>query len=114
MPVPLRSKLIRETLKAKSYNLGDVETGKVTIGKDLMRLLENLAAAKPVVSTRRDGEPEFTITRRKEPSRDKNSMKAGDPGNKEMIRTLVNKIPEEKLKQTTLRRKEVAFKEEIE
>ena len=43
MEVMLKSKVVRETLKVKSYNLDEVETGRVMIGEDLRRLLEKLA-----------------------------------------------------------------------
>ena len=57
-----------------------------------MRLLERLVDDKPVVSTRRNGEPETTIMRREEVSRDGDSMKDGEPENKEVVRPLVEKI----------------------
>ena len=108
----LMSKIVIETLKAKSYDLDEVETGKATVGQDLMRLPEKLADDKPVVSTRND-ESEITIMRGKKVSCDKNSLKNGEPENKEVVRTLVEKISEDILKQTTLRRKLVSFKEEV-
>ena len=43
-----------------------------------------------------------------------NLLIAGDLGSKEVVRTLVEKITEEILKETTLRRKRVSFKEEAE
>ena len=49
MEMMLKSKIERETLKAKSYDLDEVETRRVTIGEDLRRLLEKLADDKPVV-----------------------------------------------------------------
>ena len=61
----LKSKLVIETLKAKGYDLEEVEKATVTIGQDLMNLLQKLADNKPVHSTTRDDEPEFTIMRRK-------------------------------------------------
>ena len=66
--IMLKSKIVRETLKAKVYNPDEVETGKATVGQDLMRLLEKLADDKTVISTRRNDEPEFTIMRREEVS----------------------------------------------
>ena len=39
-------------------------------------MLEKISDDKPVVSTRRNDEPEITIMRRKEISREENSMKA--------------------------------------
>ena len=107
---PIESKIVGETLKAKGYDLDEVKTVKATIGHDLMRLLEKLADEKPVVSTRRNDEPEFSIMRSNEVSRDENSLKAGEPENKEVVRTLVDKIPDDILRQTTPRRKKVSFK----
>ena len=37
----LKSKIVRETVKAKTYDLDEVETRKVTIGEDLRRLPTN-------------------------------------------------------------------------
>ena len=48
MEVKLKSKLVRETLKAKGYDLNQVETGSAKIGEDLRGLLENLADDKPL------------------------------------------------------------------
>ena len=110
--IMLKSKIVRETLKAKGYNPDKVETGKATVGQDLMRLLEKLADDKTVISTRRNDEPEFTIISIEEVSVDEDSMKARQPENKEVVRTLVEKTPEEILRRTTLRRKKVSFKEE--
>ena len=50
METILKLKIVRETLKAKGYDLDEVETGKVTVGEDLRRLLERLAHDKPMVS----------------------------------------------------------------
>ena len=78
------------------------------VGQDIMRLLQKLADIKPVDSTRKDDDPEVTIMRRTEVgSRDENLLKNGDRESKEMVRTLVEKIQEEIIKQTTLRRKKV-------
>ena len=56
----LKSKVARETLRAKSYDLEEVEKGKAIVGQDLMRLLQKLAHNKPVDTTKRDVEPEYT------------------------------------------------------
>ena len=45
---------------------------------------------------------------------DKNLLNAGYPDSQEVVRTLVEKIPEEVLKQTTPRRKTGSFREEAE
>ena len=60
----LKSKIVRETLKVKSYDLEEVEKGKLR--QDLMRLLQKLAHNKHVSSSRRDDELEVTIMRRTE------------------------------------------------
>ena len=57
----LKSKIVRETLKAKRYDLDEVETRIVTIGEDLKRLLEKLADDKPVVRNNDLDKPEVTI-----------------------------------------------------
>ena len=41
--IMLKSKLVRETLKAKGYDLNQVETGEAKIDEEMMRLLEKLA-----------------------------------------------------------------------
>ena len=101
-----------EILLVKSYDLGQDETGKATVGQDLMNLLQKLADNKSVDSTRRYDDPEFTKKRRKGVGLSHNNLlNAGDPENKEVVRTLVEKIPEQILKQTKPRRKRVSFKE---
>ena len=64
MEVLLKSKLARETLNAKVYDLEEVETGKAMLGQNLMNLHQKPADNKPVDSTRSDDEPEGTIMRR--------------------------------------------------
>ena len=66
MEIILKSKIVRETLKAKGYDLNQVETGRAMIDEDLRRLLEKLADDKPVVKKKGKEEPEVTILRRKE------------------------------------------------
>ena len=39
MEIMLKSKIVRETVKAKCYDLDEVETGKVTVGENLRDLL---------------------------------------------------------------------------
>ena len=58
--------LVRETLKAKGYDLNQVETGDAQIDDDLMRLLEKLADDKPVIQEKGKEEPEVTMLRRSE------------------------------------------------
>ena len=85
------------------------------VGQDIMRLLQKLADIKPVDSSRKDAYPEFTSMRRTIVGlRDQKSLKNEDMESKEVVRTLGEKIQEEILKQTTLRRKKVPFQEEAE
>ena len=58
----LKSKIVRETLKAKNYDLDEVETKRVTIGEDLRRLLEKVADDKPVA--RNNDEDKSEVKRR--------------------------------------------------
>ena len=53
MEIMLKTKIVRETLKAKSCDLDEAETGKVTVGGDLRKLLERLAHEKPVKTDRK-------------------------------------------------------------
>ena len=57
MPVGimLKSKIVRETLKAKGYDLNQVEMGQAQIDEDLMILLEKLADDKPVIEEKGRG-----------------------------------------------------------
>ena len=75
MEITLKSKIAKETLKANGYDLDELETGKVTLGQDLRRLLEKLADDKPVVSNSGNDEPEVTIMIREE-THDGNSTRA--------------------------------------
>ena len=75
MGIMLKSKIVRETLKAKGYDLNQVETGKAEINEDLMRLLEKLADDKPVVHNKGEEEPEVTILRRNEADGSEDSSK---------------------------------------
>ena len=106
----LKSKIVRETLKAKGYDLNQVETGDAQIDDDLMRLLEKLADDKPVIQEK----GKVTILRRSEIVSDKNTSKVTNPDGKEVVQSLVEKIPDDILEQTRARKKKVAFKEEAE
>ena len=114
MEIMFKSKIVRETLKAKGYDLDEVETGRLTVVEDLRRLLERLADDKPVVSENSKNRPEVTILKRGEVKHDGDWMKIGEPEKKEVVRTLVERIPKEVLRRTTIRRKRVSFKEEVE
>ena len=115
MPIGIipKSKIVGETLKAKGYDLNQVETGDAQIDDDLMRLLEKLADDKPVIQEKGKEEPEVTILRRSERVNDLPS-KVTNPDGKEVVQSLVEKIPDDILEQTRVRKKKVAFKEEAE
>ena len=110
----LKSKIVRETLKAKGYDLNQVETGDAQIDDDLMRLLEKLAEDKPVIQEKGKEEPEVTILRRSETVGNADSSRGSVSDSKDVVRSLVDKIPESTLEQTQVRKKKVAFKEEAE
>ena len=109
----LMSKIVRETLKAKGFDLNQVETGDAQIDDDLMRLLEKLADDKSVIQEKGKEEPEVTILRRSEIISDFPS-KVTDPDGKEVVQSLAEKLPDDILEQTWVRKKKVAFKEEAE
>ena len=114
MRIMLKSKIVRKTLKAKGYDLDLVETVKAEINGDLMRLLEKLADDKPVVHNKGEEEPEVTILKRNEADGGKDSSKERKPDGKEVVQSLVERIPEDTLERTMVRKKNVAFKEEAE
>ena len=97
----LKSKIVKGTLKAKGYDLDKVETGKVTVGEDLRKLLKRLANDKPVFSESGKDRPEVTILKRGEVKHDGDLMKSREPESREVVRTLVERIPEEVLRRTT-------------
>ena len=112
--IKLKSKIVRETLKAKGYDLKQVETGEAQIDEDLMRLLEKLADDKPVIEGNGKEEPEVTILRRSETVGDEDTSEERNPNGKEIVQSLVEKIPDDILERTRVRKKKVAFKEEAE
>ena len=112
--IMLKSKIVRETLKAKGYDLNQVETGEAQIDKDLKGLLERLADDKPVIQENCKEEPEVTILRKNGTASDRNTSKVTNLDGKEVVQSLVEKIPAELLEQTRVRRKRVEFKEEAE
>ena len=79
MEVMLKSEIVRETLKAKSYDLKQVETGNEKIGDELRRLSESLAEDRPVVQTNDKDEPEVSILRRDEAAYGEDSLKEKQP-----------------------------------
>ena len=116
MPIEimLESKIVRETLKAKSYDLNQVETGDTQIDEDLWRLLEKLADDKPVNERTGREEPEVTILRWNETVGNADSLRGSNNDGKEVVRSPVDKIPDNLLERTRVRKKKVAFKEEAE
>ena len=66
----------------------------MTIGEDLRRLIEKLADEKPVVRNNDKDKPEVTIMKRGEAAHGEDSMISKQPDDKEVVRTLVKKIPE--------------------
>ena len=110
----LKSKIVRETLKAKGYDLNLVEAGTAQIDDDLRRLLEKLSDDKPAIQEKGQEEPEVTILRRKETVNNTDSSTGSVTDSKDVVRSLVDKISENILEQTKVRNKKSAFKEEAE
>ena len=77
-----------------------------------MRLLEKLSDNKPVIQEKDQEEPEVTILRRKETVSNTDSSGGSVTDSKDVVRSLVDKIPESILEQTKVRKKKLAFKEE--
>ena len=113
MEIILKSKIVRETFKAKGYHLNQVETGRAVIDEDLKRLLEKLADDKAVIKEKGKEEPEVTILRRNEAGGGEDSLKQKSDG-KEVVQSLVDKTPDDILERTRVRKKKGAFKEEAE
>ena len=103
--IMLKSKLVRETLKAKGYDLNQVETGEAKIDEEMMRLLEKLAYDKPVIKRKGKEEPEVTILQRSETVGDEDTSEGRNPDGKEIVQSLVDKIPDDVLEQTRARKK---------
>ena len=78
-----------------------------------MRLLEKLEDDKPVIEEKSKEEPEVTILRRNEAGGGEDSLKEKSDG-KEVVQSLVDKIPDCILERSGVRKKKVAFKEEVE
>ena len=83
--IMLKSKIVKETLKSKGYDLNQVETGEAQIDNDLMRLLEKLADDKPVIQEKGKEEPEVTILRKSGIVSDENTSKVTNPDGKEVV-----------------------------
>ena len=112
--IMLKSKIVRETLKAKGYDLNQVETGEAQIDEGLMRLLEKLADDKPLIEGKGKEEPEVTILRRSETVGGENSLEESNPDGKEIVLPLVDRIFDDILERTRVKKKKVALKEEAE
>ena len=113
--IMLKSKIVREALKAKGYDLNQVETREAQTDDDLKRLLEKLADDKPVIQENSKQEPEVSILRKSGIVNDGNTSKVTNPDGKEVVQSLVEKkIPADTLEQTRVRKKRVEFKEEAE
>ena len=112
--IMLKSKIVRETLKAKGYDLNKVETGDTQVDEDLWRLVEKLADDKPVNVGKGGEEPEVTILRRSETVGNADSSRGSVTDGKDVLRSLVDKVPDSILERTQVRKKKVAFKEEAE
>ena len=82
LEIMLKSKIVRETLNAKGYDLNQVETGRAKIGEDLRNLLEKLAVDKPVVKEKGTEEPEVTILRRNDADGSEDSLIEKKPDGK--------------------------------
>ena len=78
-----------------------------------MRLLEKLEDDKPVIEEKGKEEPEVTILRRNEAGGGEDSLKEKSDG-KEVVQSLVDKIPDCILERPGVRKKKVAFMEEVE
>ena len=114
LEIMLKSKNVRETLKTKGYDLNQVETGDTQVDEDLWRLLEKLADDKPVNEGKGIEEPEVTILRRNETVGNTDPLRGSVTDGKEVVRSLVDKIADNILDRTQVRKKKVAFKEEAE
>ena len=76
-----------------------------------MRLLEKLADDKLVVHNKREEEPEVTILRRNGADVGEDASKERKPDGKEVVQSLIERIPEDTHERTMVRKKKVAFKE---
>ena len=65
-----------------------------------------------MVQEKGEEEPEVTILRRNEADGSEDSSKERKPDGKEVVQSLVKRIPEDILERTMVRKKKVAFKEE--
>ena len=101
---------MRETLKANGYDLNQVERGDAQIDEEMMGLLEKLADDKPMIKEKGKEEPDVMILRGNETGGGEESLKEKSDG-KEVVQSLVDKIPDDILERTRVRKKKVVFKE---
>ena len=95
-------------MKAKGYDLDEVERVRAVVEQDLTSLLQKLADDKPADTSEKGNEPEITIMKRtKVGSGEDKSSEDRDPEGKEVVGTKVESIPEEVLMETKLRRKKM-------
>ena len=73
------------------------------IGEDLRKLLESLADYRPVIQTNDKDEPEVSILRREEAAYGEDSLKKKQLDGKDVVQSLVEKIPEEIQRRTMVR-----------
>ena len=107
--IMLKSKIVRETLKAKGYDLNQVGT----IDEDLWRLLEKLADDKPVNVGKDREKPEVTILRRSETVGNADSPRRSGTDGKEVVRSLVDKIPDNNLSGIRLGRRKLRLRKKL-
>ena len=112
--IMLKTKIVRETLKTKGYDLNQVKTGDIQVDEDLWSLLEKLADDKPVNVGKGGEEPEVTILRRSETVGNADPPRGSVTDGKDVVQSLVDKNPDSILERTQVRKKKVAFKEEAE
>ena len=75
---------------------------------------ENLADDRPVVRNNGKVEPKVSILRRDEAVYGEDSLKEKQHDDKDVAQSLVEKIPEERLRRTMVPKKKVTFREEAE
>ena len=83
-----------------------METRRVTIGEDRRNLLQKLADDKPVVRNNDNNKPDITISKIGEAAHGEDSTIGKE--NKEVVWTLVEKIPEDTLRHSKVMRKKVS------
>ena len=98
--------------KAARENNLEEKRRDAKIGEDLSRLLESLADDRPVVQTNDKDESEVSKLRRDEAAYSEDTLKEKQLDGKDVVQSLEEKIPEEILRWTMVRKKEVTFNAE--